>query len=156
MGVNFERGLMAKTNFTKVEEALANGLHHIKVEELLKLADLASDIGKKDLESAALFYGQFLSLIENDLKWMHKKESSVYKELKIKKSELKDLILKSREKPSTLSETEMERIKDLKVKVEKYKKEKFPSKPEDTLIELERKRHIYKRFNVNEKWLPLK
>lgn len=147
---------MAKTNFTKVEEALANGLHHIKVEELLKLADLASGMGKNDLEGAALFYGQLLKLIENDLKWMYKKAPDVYKELKVKKSEIRDLLLKSHEKPPKLSENEMARIKEIKVSVEKYKKEKFPSQAEDAQIETERKKHIYKRFNVNEKWLPLK
>lgn len=145
---------MAKTDYSKAEDAFDDRLHKMKVNELLKLADQAA--GKEGLtEGIHPQFGQMLSLIEHDLKWMQKKDPGIYKKLQIKKDELTALYAKIQAK-ILLSNDERRRIAEMLKKVAKHKLEFFPASDQENQIEAERKKHINKRFNVSEKWLPLK
>ena len=145
---------MTKPNYTKALDAFDERLYRMKKNELLRLADLASE-NKLEEEQAATSFGQMLILITYDLKWMQKKDPEIYKRLGISKKELRDIETKIHGNIKlTKAETEL-LTKTLKSVVE-YRSKNFPSEPEEKQIESERKKHINKRFNVNEKWLPLK
>lgn len=137
---------MGKTNFSKVEDFLDQGLHKITVKKLLKLADVAAGTGQqtpeKEKERRAL-----ISAIKRELKWFRKQKKNIYKRLKVSKKEL--------EAPEKLSDEE---LKEILSKIEKEKEvhyKKHPKSTDEDLVEAERLKHINKRFNVSDKWLPL-
>ena len=146
---------MAKTNFTKVEEALVEGLRKLTISQLIEMADAASKEGKaipaaKTLEA---IQKALLSAIKRDLQKLHKQDPQIYTKIGIKKADIKNFAEK------TLTTEEWESIKQIKNKLDNYKKEisdKNPLDSDDQIIENERVKHVNKRFNVNEKWLPLK
>jgi DNA-binding transcriptional MerR regulator len=157
---------MSKTNYTKVEENLEKGILKMNVANLLQEAD-AADARKKDKNAPSPFLeeGQtssqldlakkkLLISLKQDLNRLYKQDSEVYRNLGYKKKDIKKLI----EKPSELTPEDWTAIKEIKERVEEYKKDLeaiFPKLPDDALVEGERKAHINKRFNVQKSWLPL-
>jgi hypothetical protein len=62
------------------------------------------------------------------------------------------------ENPAALSAEEWQKVKEIHQKVMEYKKEllqKLPPLTDEQLVAAERKKHINKRYNINERWLPL-
>lgn len=145
---------MAKTNFTKVEEALDEGLRQIIKDKLHSLTDSISNISTQGVEKADLASKkQLIAALKFELNWMAKQDPSLHHKLGIKKSEIKKLI----ETKEKLTQEDFEKIKFIKEKIDVLKKELEEKSPEsnDQLIEKERIKHINKRFNTNDKWLPL-
>ncbi len=147
---------MAKTNFTKVEEALDVGLRKIGITKLLQLADVAAGTGKNLLEKESSppskeAHIHQLNFLRKDLRQLHKNDPEIYSKLGFKKNDLKELI----DKEGSLTPKNWEFIQQIKEKVEAYKKT-LPENSNEQLVEKERVKHINKRFNINEKWLPLK
>lgn len=142
---------MAKTNFTKVEEALVAGLHQITVTQLIEMADAVSEqeapVAKNTL---ATLQKTLLTTLHQNIKRLHKKDPEIYQKLGLSRSYLKKLL----ETPTSLSSEEWERLKQLKTKLDPYLEE-LPTITDEQIVKQERIRHINKRFNVNEKWLPL-
>lgn len=151
---------MAKTNYTKVEEALTEGLRKLTISQLIEMADAASK-SKTDtapVETPArldAIQKALVSALKRDLERLHKQDTNVYEKIGVKKKEIKKFI----DNPNTLTPEEWESIKQIKDKIDIYKKELTSSLPkvsDDQIVEGERVKHINKRFNINEKWLPLK
>lgn len=143
---------MPKTNFTKVEDSLTAGLRKMEVNHLLNKADEATK-GSKSAEAKTK--GQIFSALQFELKYLLHHGEDLYEKLKINKAELEKL----GNNPEAIPAKEWEMIKNLKEVVDSYKKEwdkKHPAPTDESLVEQERKKHVYKRFNTNEKWLPLK
>ena len=78
---------MAKTNYTKVEEALAEGMRKMSVNRLLDAADEASK--SKTGKTVKPAEGQLLAAVHADLKHLKKQGQDPYKKCGIDKSELK-------------------------------------------------------------------
>lgn len=139
---------MSKTNYTKMEEALNEGLLKMSVSRLLDLTNAALDLDQ------AHSIGQLLALLNHEMKILKNHGIDPYEKLGIDKKTLKKLI----DNPNHLTAQDFEQIKKLKGKIEEFKKEiesKLPQVTDDELVSKERRKHINKRFNVNEKWLPL-
>jgi Zn-dependent M32 family carboxypeptidase len=145
---------MSKTNFSKVEKSLEEGMIKMKAQSLLNEADAlkgvhenTSTIPSKDVCNTVL------TNLEKDLKKMRKENESLYK--KFYKFDLKKLI----NNPSALTPQDWQAVKEIKERVEQYKKElaaKLPHESDQDLIDHERTGHLNKRFNVsNKKWIPL-
>ena len=150
---------MGKTDFTKVEEALAEGLRKMEVDKLLAIADENAEIktddkgksGKKLTQAQS----QLISILKFELKQMNLSYDEICGRLKIDKTQLKHL-LKDTE---ALVAADWEQISKLKEKLAaiKEEEEKKGGKPSDeAIIEQQRKKQKTKRFNVNDKWLPLR
>lgn len=150
---------MAKTNFTKVEEALAEGLRKITVTKLLEEADEAG-AGKEDSaahmkehQDREAAHALILTL-QLDLKELSKNDQGVYTKFGIKKKELKKMI----SNPESLNPQDWEKLKKLRSQIDDFKKDmskNLPPSNDETLIEQERYKHLNKRFNVKDKWIPL-
>jgi hypothetical protein len=142
---------MAKTNFTKVEGILEAGILKMSVNNLLDLADVAQGMGKKTpakVKSPKSLFG----LVERELLWIYSKDPEVFKNLHLKKKKIKKIF----DKPEEATPEDVEYIKTLKEQLAAYKKEKLPHLTDDDLVKHEQDRHINKRYNTNEGWLPLK
>jgi len=146
---------MAKTNYNKVESAIEKGLHDLKVDSLLKEADRAQGKGKKGEEKEKHTPKQMMTIIEQELKWMYKQDKSIYKILKLKRKKVEDLIKLVNTPDVKIKNKELKEIEELRQAVDSLKKNKFPSKTDKECLVKEIDRHIYKRHNVSEEWLPL-
>lgn len=151
---------MAKTNYTKVEEMLNEGLRKMSVEHLLDMADTATQAkSNATIEKAAkplsAEQSRLMSVLQHDLSHLHKQGNKPYEKLGIKKKYLKQLI----ENPQGLTPEEWATVKRLKDQLEEFKKDlamSLPNSSDEELVEKERKSHKTKRFNINKNWLPLK
>lgn len=144
---------MGKTNFTKVEASLDEGIRKIEVERLLIEADKAS--GKKTPPKEEKLTKDQKKLIKDlqlNLTRLRSKDNKIYTKLKVKHSTIQRMIDQAPE----LKELDWKHLASLFKKTEALIKELFPEKADDNLVEGEKVKHINKRFNVNEKWLPLK
>lgn len=159
---------MPKTNFTKVEEVLEQGLRKYSVEHLLEQADEASSANSKP-RNPTIAYGesdkpqapsltrdqnQLIHTLQREVKSLQKKGKGMYSKLGITKTDLKKMI----DNPKELTQEEWDKIKQIREKIEKYKAElmkQLPQQSDDQIVESERKDHVNRRYNVNKKWLPL-
>ncbi|CRX39275.1 hypothetical protein [Estrella lausannensis] len=146
---------MGKTNFTKVEESLAQGLHKMEVERLLNEADKASGKPpppkKETSPELAEEKKKLIKDLELNINRLKAKDSKIFEKLKVKRS----TVQKFTENPQKLSEEDWKHAAILLKRTETLLKEMVPDKANDKLVEDEQTRHLNKRFNVNEKWLPL-
>ncbi len=145
---------MAKTNFTKVENAFDDEMRKNMRDDLLKEADRASGSPSKEnvevvrqkriaAERKILILG-----LQHDVKNI---DQDVFEDkININRYDLEDLLKKGID----LTDKDIEELKNFKKRIDKYKSELEGF--DEKLVEDERKKHINKRFNVKDKWLPLK
>lgn len=143
---------MAKTNFTKVEGFLDEGMRQIALNKLLDEADKAQGKAVKKKTSLTNEQKELLRYIETNLSRLKEADAKIFAKLKVKKSSI-DKLLKNSE---SLQEIDWKHLNGLKKKIDSFLVEYFPKKSNEEQIESEQVRHTKKRFNVNEKWLPLK
>jgi plasmid maintenance system antidote protein VapI len=154
---------MSKTNFSKVEEALSQGLIKLTMQHLFDLADAAAEVGtqettaltpKKAAQKAEIEHNMLVSLrVEMDR--LYKKNRKIYATMGIKRKDLEAMINET----AKVTPEQWTMIHQVKNKLQEYRKKMVAALPQnidEKLIEQERKKHINKRFNVNDKWLPLK
>lgn len=148
---------MAKTNYTKVEEALTEGYRKMEVNKLLVAADEnAAGKGKKKTDETKKIDPLLLrrlTKIDQDLQFLEKNGKDPYGQLNIDKEEIQKFV----KFPSTLIPQDWEKVKLIKEKIEEYKAalERKEAISDDELIKEQRKEQKTKRFNVNKKWIPL-
>lgn len=150
---------MAKTNFTKVEEALAEGLRKMEVDRLLGIAD---EVKAMEAEGKAPSVArhtpeqkQLLALCKFELRRMKLTVDDLCKKLQMQKEALGKLLRDN----TVLTEADWVTINKLKVTLIAARTEAEKGKGEispEEFVEQQRKKQKTKRFNVNDKWLPLK
>lgn len=144
---------MSKTNFTKVEEALAEGMRRIELDKINKEADLVQGKTPLTTESQDQQKQRRLAL-KLALKWAWSQDKEFYTKQKIDRTEIKELLEKAE-----LTEDEWTKITETLKRVEAFKTDlesKQGINSDSDMIEKQRKKHVTKRFNVNDKWVPLK
>jgi len=140
---------MVKFNFQKVEEAFDKGLEKMFVSHLIELADQAQ--GRENKKPLTKEQRNLLIRVGLDVMRLQKKDKQIFEKLQFKKSELKKMV----GSPEKLSEEEWKTLEKLGKKAREMVLKLFPQASDEELIEKELERHATKRFNVNEKWLPL-
>lgn len=149
---------MAKNNYTKVEEALAQGMLKIEVNRLLDIADKKE--GRQNPpsskpESVRKIHLQRLETLNHELKALEKAGKNPYAKLNIQKDEIKKYLTD----PSVLTLQDWEKVKKMKEDLAQLKAElerKTLENSDDDLVKQQRKKQHTKRFNINEKWIPLR
>ena len=147
---------MAKVNFSRVEAIIEKGMHKMKRDQLLKLADEATGKKKKKSEIDTSNPYQIMIIIEQDLTWLKKKDPKIYSKHKIKKTHIQKLLTTTKDKSKKIPKETLKEMNEIREKITNFQKKHYPKKSDEELIEAEKKRYINKRQNVNEKWLPFK
>lgn len=156
---------MAKTNFTKVEELLQDAITKKQVENWGKQADIAQKVERPEMRKLVEKASQASEKIEVDKKALihaltrakkDYKDPQFYELIGISADELSALLAN----PKELKQEDWNRLQTIRTLVAEYKKkdiEKHVDKSGDeAIVNDERRKHINKRFNVRDKWLPLK
>jgi hypothetical protein len=149
---------MAKIDYTKAENLLSEGLLKMSIKQLIQLADKTSSF-TDPLHPSSLPSVQartiLLTFMENDIdKIMKAEEGFPNKKMGVSKKQIRGII----EKITELTLEDWKKLKVIRERILKYKKElgsKIPHKSNEEIVEEERKKHINKRFNKRDKWLPL-
>lgn len=156
---------MAKTNFTKVEELLQDSIVKKQVENWGKMADIAQQVVRPEMRKLVEKASLAAEKVEIDKKALvhaltrakkDYKDPKFYEAIGISPEEL-DALLKN---PKELKSEDWNRLQDIRSKVAAYKKsdieQHIEKSGDDAIVNEERRKHINKRFNVRDKWLPLK
>ncbi len=152
---------MSKTNFTKVEEALTEGLRRIQLDKLLKEADAAKgtagdEAATKATNAATLAEGhRRVHALKMSIKWLSSKDPDLYLRLGVEKAD----ITKFLDAVDKFTDKDWATFKILHDKVDKAKLDLAAMQGvggNEDMIAQQRQKHIHKRFNVQDKWLPLK
>lgn len=146
---------MAKANFTKVEKALEEGLTQMTSQRLLEEAANVKSTGKKNtLPPSPQAASVVLQQMKGELRDLEKADADIFNKIGMGKSAFKKLLTAA----AKLTPEEWAQIKEIRTKVDQYKRElsaKLPQQTDEEIVQKERVKHINKRFNVREKWLPL-
>jgi hypothetical protein len=147
---------MKKTDYTKTENLLNEGLLKMTVQELLDLADKTGSFkGEENALPSLQARTILLSFMRHDFEALSSVEGAKPEEKAgITHKELSEAITKIQE----LTPEKWELLKQVRSRLIAYKEElrdKIPHLTNEEIIALERKKHINKRFNVRDKWLPL-
>ncbi len=140
---------MGKSDYSKAEDAFGKEMEKIKIERIRKLAE-GPEEHANDLNPS-----QMMLLVNHHLKWMKKQDKDIFKNIKLSKKEVDDLTNFVQKNRENLKTEEIERVKMMYKHVEDYKEKNYPAPKDDEHIGTEKGRHIYKRHNISEKWLPL-
>lgn len=156
---------MAKTNFTKVEELLQDSIVKKQVQNWGKMADIAQKVERPEMRKLVEKATFAAEKVETDRKALiHAltraikdfKDPKFYEAIGIPADDLDVLLKKSKE----LKAEEWNRLQEIRGKVAAYKKNEIEQhvdeSGDDAIVNAERRKHINKRFNVRDKWLPLK
>jgi hypothetical protein len=145
---------MAKVNFTKVENAFDQALQKLFIDQLSELADIANVIDPKATISSKSIE-EIIGRFQKELKKIKKQDPKLYEKLNLNMEDEKRFALPSKE----FAQEDWLRFKALKTRIDELKHELYGQKNLDASYEKqvtkERKRHINKRFNIRDDWLPL-
>ena len=141
---------MVKTNYTKVEEAFEDGFRKATVNNLLDMT--GKNTGGVEASAPTAAQRQLLFALKYELRHLEKQGQVPYDKLGVTKKELKQWM----NNPSSLTSKDWQKIKQIKEQINEFKKELAEKTSSDEIVTIERNKHINKRFNVNDRWLPLK
>lgn len=140
---------MPKTNYTKVEESLSEGLRKMDIHRLLDITE--GEATAEQLHAR----GQLLALIQYELKSLSHQGLDLYETLKIDKKELK----KMAGNLPALTQVDIDKLKKIREQIVNAKAEfdkKQPRPTNEDIVAKEQRKHVNKRFNIRDDWLPLK
>jgi hypothetical protein len=160
---------MRKVDFEKIEKDISDILRNMSVNDWLELAAISNLVGGisfQPTEDQTIDNQQpkepkkdsvvekILSSINQQLEEISQSDPTFYESLNITANDRVRL-----RNPTDMSSDDWQKLKEVREKMDLYhpsKKEEDPdAKENEKQIEKERKKHITKRFNVREAWLPL-
>lgn len=141
---------MSKTNFTKVEQALAEGMSRI---ERSKLDAQVQNVPDTDV---ALLKEQRLKqhALKTSLDWLWKRDKELFTKLQTDPAVAQRLV----EAKELLSTDDKQLLASLFTHAQEIKdalEKETGIESNDSLVEQQRQQHITRRFNVDDRWLPL-
>lgn len=146
---------MAKVNFSKVEKSFDRALQKLLIDNLSELAAIANVIHdpKSGISSKAI--EEIIGKFQKELKKIKKQDPILFGKLNLTPEEEKRFACPSKE----YLQEDWIRLKALKLRIDELKHELYGQESidaeYDNQVAKERRRHVNKRFNIREGWLPL-
>ena len=144
---------MAKTNFSKVEESLQQGMNKLAIKKIVDSTD--SKVAEKQVaEESRLNKKKICIYLIGELKRLSKSDKSIYSKLGTNMANAKKLL----ENPKKLTDEEWKFVLKLKAKIEAYKvafSANIKELSNEEFVEKEREEQANSRFNIQKKWLPI-
>ena len=144
-----------KVDFSKVENILSDTLRKIFIDRLSELAIIANLIQTSTQATDPKLIDEVASSFQKELSKLKRKDKKIY--LKLGLSEVDEERFKI--SPSQFTQEDWILLKELKQRIDELKREllgdELPNLEYEQQVEHERKRHVYKRFNIRDNWIPL-
>lgn len=146
---------MAKVDYTKTEQLLQEGLLKMSITHLLHLADISTSIGTPNQLRISEETAAALRKLERDLHSIKSKDPELYEKLDLTEENFNHLF----HEPGALKPKDWQQLRILfnraKELKEEIKNKQSVQQTDDDIIEMQRKKQKTKRFNINDKWIPL-
>lgn len=146
---------MAKVNFSKVEKSFDRALQKLFVENLSELAAIANIIHEPKSTISSQSIEKIITRFQKELKKIKKQTPALFDKLELTSEEEERFA-----RPvSEYVHEDWLRLKALKVRLDELKHELYGQElidaKNDLQVAKERRRHVNKRFNIRDGWLPL-
>lgn len=146
---------MAKVNFTKVEHAFDKALQKLVIDHLSELAAIANVIQDPQANLSSKTIEEIIARFQKELKKLKKQDPKLYERLNLSSEAEKRFALSAHE----YTQEDWLRLKALKLRIDELKHELYGQESLDAEYEKQvteqRRKHINKRFNIRDGWLPL-
>ena len=146
---------MAKVNFIKVENAFDRALQKLLIDNLSDLAAIANLIQDPQSKLSSKAIEDIIQRFQKELKKLKKQDPKLFTNLNLSEAEEERLYLSS----SDFTQDDWIRLKALKLRIDELKKELYGEEvlnvENDKHVTKERRKHVNKRFNIRDGWLPL-
>lgn len=146
---------MPKVNFTKVENAFDRALQKVFIDNLSELAAIANVIQDPQANVSSKTIEEIIIRFHKELKKLKKQDPKLFHRLNLSPKEEERLALPSTE----FLQEDWLRLRALKLRIDELKKELYGEESLnaefDSQVAKERRKHINKRFNIRDGWLPL-
>jgi hypothetical protein len=146
---------MPKVNFSKVEKSFDRAIQKLTIDYLSELAAIANVIQDPQSTISSKSIEEIITRFQKELKKLKKYDPLLFKKLNLSPEDEKRFALPSAE----FTQEDWLRLKALKVHIDELKHELYGQEhldaENDDQIAKERRRHVNKRFNIRDGWLPL-
>ena len=146
---------MAKVNYTKVEGAFENALKKLFIENLSELATIANVIQDPEANLSNKAISNLITRFHRELKKLKKHDSKLFAKLNLTPEEEARFALPA----DQYIQRDWMRLRTLKERIDELKHELYGEESINVEYEKqvakERRRHVNKRFNIRDGWLPL-
>lgn len=147
---------MPKVNFSKVEKSFDRALQKLVIDYLSELAAIADVIQDPKANITSKAIEEIITRFQKELKKIKKQDPKLFEKLNLSSEEEQRFALPANE----YLQQDWLRLRSLKLRIDELKHELYGQESIDAKNEAqvtkERRRHINKRFNIREGWLPLK
>lgn len=146
---------MPKVNFSKVEKSFDRALQKLLIDNLSELAAIANLIQDPERHFSSQKIEMLVSRFQKELSTIKKRDPILFGKLQLSLEEEERFARPAKE----YQQEDWMCLRALKLRVEEIKRELYGQEiidaENDYQIAKERRRHINKRFNIREGWLPL-
>lgn len=147
---------MPKVNFTKVETAFDRAKQKLFIDHLSELASIADMIQDPKANLTSQTIADIIGRFQKELKKLKKNDPKLYAKLNLSQEEEKRFFIPS----DQFLQEDWVKLRSLKTGIDELKKELYGEQvlnaEYDSQVAKERRKHINKRFNIRDGWLPLK
>lgn len=145
---------MAKVNYSKVEKSFDRALQQLFIDNLSELAAIANVMQNPQNEMSKTIE-EVIERFQKEMKKIKKQDPVLFGKLNLSPEEEQRFEQTAKE----YTQDDWLRLKALKLRIDEIKHELYGQESidaeNDVRIKRERRRHINKRFNIREGWLPL-
>lgn len=146
---------MPKVNFSKVEKSFDRALQKLFIDNLSELAAIANVIQDPKSNISSKSIEEIITRFQKELKKIKKQDPVLFSKLNLSLEEEERFARPSAE----YTQEDWVRLKALKLRIDELKHELYGQETIDAeyddQVAKERRRHINKRFNIRDGWLPL-
>lgn len=147
---------MAKINFTKAEQRFEKALKKLQIDHLSELAALADVIESPEVNLASKGIEEIIARFQRELEKLKKEDLKLYERLNLSSEDALYLA----KPPKEFIQNDWLQLKALKLRIDELKHEIYGQEQihaeYEKQVAQERHRHVNKRINVKDGWLPLK
>lgn len=147
---------MPKVNFTKVENAFDRAKQKLFIDQLSELASIANLIQDPKANLTSQTIADIIGKFQKELKKLKKNDPKLYTQLHLTAEDEKRFFIPS----DQFLQEDWVKLRSLKTRIDELKKELYGEEvlnaEYDSQVAKERRKHINKRFNIRDGWLPLK
>ena len=147
---------MPKVNFSKVEKSFDRALQKLVINHLSELAAIANVIHDPQSNITSKTIEEIIGRFQKELKKLKKRDSKLFEKLNLSPEDES----RFNRPASEFLQEDWLRLKALKMRITELKHELYRQKRIECAnmtiqVDQERRRHINKRFNIRDGWLPL-
>lgn len=147
---------MAKLDFNKAEKAFDKALSEMHIEQLSEILSIAHLVNAPESTVSETAIEEIVTRFKKQLKKMKREDKKLYEKLNLTPEEEERFTRPA----ESFSQDDWLVLKRLRDRIGELKRELYGEEVVDVenvqIIAKERKKHVNKRFNIREGWLPLR